>query len=65
MQTKTPKHQPANDSEDDSDSSIGSDSSKYVSRGGSTKGTHLEEGHKIILKPNNIMLQFTRIPWES
>ena len=30
MQTKTPKHQPANDSEDVSDSSIGSDSSMSV-----------------------------------
>ncbi len=30
VQTKTPKHQPANDSEDDSNSSIGSDSSMSV-----------------------------------
>ena len=30
MQTKTPKHQSANDSEDDSNSSIGSDSSMSV-----------------------------------
>ncbi len=30
VQTKTPKHQKANDSEDDSDSSIGSDSSMSV-----------------------------------
>ena len=41
VQTKAPKHQPSsNDSEDDSNSSIGSDSSMSV------EGTHLEERHK-------------------
>ena len=44
VQTKTPKRQQANDSEDDSDSSIGSDSSMSVEA--APRALNLEERHK-------------------